>query len=285
MGTLRVAFVPCLGYYMRVPLRALIIMAMVTELSQEELKANGPPDEEIQSFMKAGVHVGHVKSKTHPAMRPFIFTTRNNVQIIDVVKTKEYLAKAEAFLKNVASRGGLMLWVGTRPSAKAAVEEAAKSTKMPWVSTRWTGGLLTNFKVIVKRVADMEEIERRTASGDLEKYTKQERARINDEYQSLLKIHNGLRLLKHLPDAIIIIDTLQDHLAVTEARRMKIPIVALMDTNTNPALVEYPIPSNDDARLAVYYMTKRLADAILEGAKEAERAAALAREKEAEKPA
>lgn len=253
----------------------------MAEITMEDIVMKTASDEELQALMSAGVHVGHLRSKTHPAMRPFIFANRNNVQIIDVLATREHLQKAEAFLKSVAMKGGLILWVGTRPSARAAVEEAAKATQMPYVTMRWTGGLLTNFKVIAKRVEDMEEIEKRQASGDLEKYTKQERARINDEYQGLLKVHNGLRLLKRMPDALIVIDTLQDKLAVSEARRMRVPIVALVDTNANPNLVQYPVPSNDDARLAVTYMTGRFANAILEGAAEAKRQAALAKEKEA----
>lgn len=251
----------------------------MTDISQEEFKMG---DEELQALMKAGVHVGHNRSKTHPAMRPFIFTTRNNVQIIDVTKTKEFLAKAEAFLKSVTARGGLVLWVGTRPSARAAVEGAAQKTEMPFVSVRWTGGLLTNYRVIAKRVADMEDIEKRTANGDLEKYTKQERARIMEEHESLVRIHNGLRRLKRLPDAIIVIDTLQDHLAVQEANKLRIPVVALCDSNANPNLAQYPIPSNDDAKLAVEYMSDRLAEALVQGRAEAKRLEALAKEKEKE---
>lgn len=253
-------------------------MTIMAEIIDEDLKGT---DEELQALMKAGVHVGHARSKTHPAMRPFIFTTRNNVQIIDVTKTKEFLLKAEAFLKSVTARGGLVLWVGTRPSARAAVEGAAEKTEMPFVSVRWTGGLLTNFKVIAKRVADMEDIEKRDSNGDLEKYTKQERARIMEEHASLVKIHNGLRRLKRLPDALVVIDTLQDHLAVAEANKLKIPVVALCDSNANPNLVQYPVPSNDDARLAVDYMSERLAEALLEGREEAKRVQAAAKEKEA----
>ncbi|MBI2055073.1 MAG: 30S ribosomal protein S2 [Candidatus Sungbacteria bacterium] len=248
----------------------------------QEFKHDLLADDELQTLMKAGVHVGHVKSKTHPAMRPFIFTTRSNVQIIDVVKTREYLAKAEAFLQSITARGGLILWVGTRASARAAVDEAAGKTNMPWISSRWVGGLLTNFKVIAKRIADMEDIEKRTASGDLEKYTKQERARINDEYQSLLKTYNGLRLLKKMPDAVIVIDTTQDKLAVSEARRMRIPIVALCDTNCDPNSIQYPVPSNDDARLAVQYMAERFAEAAINGQAEYKRAEVIAKEREAE---
>ena len=242
-----------------------------------ELKPSDESQAELQALMKAGVHIGHVRSKTHPAMRALIFTTRNNIEIIDVIKTSEYLAKAEAFLRGVAARGGIVLWVGTKPSARKAVEAGAAATGMPFVTARWIGGLLTNFKVISRRVAEMEDIERRKANGDLEKYTKQERARIDILHQSLVKVYDGLRLLKRLPDAMIVIDAVHDHSAVAEAKRTKIPIIALADTNTDPRLIQYPIPSNDDARLAVEYMTGRMAAALDAGKLEAERTALLAK--------
>ncbi|MBI2097100.1 MAG: 30S ribosomal protein S2 [Candidatus Sungbacteria bacterium] len=248
-----------------------------TDEADRELKVADALQDEIQALMKAGAHIGHVKSKTHPAMRPFIFTTRNNIEIIDVLKTAEYLAKAETFLRSVAARGGMALWVGTKPSARQAVEGAAAATNMPHVTGRWIGGLLTNFRVISRQVAEMEDIEKRKANRDLEKYTKQERARIDDKYQSLLKVYGGLRLLRRLPDAVIIIDTVHDHIAVGEARRMKIPIVALVDTNTDPRPIQYPVPSNDDVRLAVQYMTHRMAEALKLGVEEATRAAATAK--------
>lgn len=246
----------------------------------EVLEGITAADEEVHELMKAGVHVGHIKSKTHPRMRPFIFTTRNNVQIIDVLKTKEYLRKAEAYLRSVVARGGIILWVGTKPSARTPVEAAAKSVNMPWVTARWIGGLLTNYKVMRKRVETMEDIERRKESGDLEKYTKHERARIMDEHQSLLKNLNGLRRLTRVPDAMIVIDAVHDHLAVAEARRMKVPVIALADSNTNPELIQYFVPSNDDARLAVEYMTKRFQEAVEEGLLDLKRAELEAKEKE-----
>ena len=233
-------------------------------------------DEEIQTLMRAGVHIGHVRSKTHPAMRPFIFGTRNNIEIIDVLKTAEYLAKAEAFLQSVTARGGMVLWVGTKPSARHAVEAAARETGMPYVANRWVGGLLTNFRVISKRAAEMEEIEKAKASGGLDKYTKHERAKIDREHDSLMKAYDGIRVMKRLPEAIIIIETVHDHLSLREARRMKIPLVALADTNTDPRQIQYPVPANDDAKLSVEYMISRFAVALMEGKKEAERTSALA---------
>jgi len=251
--------------------------------TQDIIISQTPADEEMQVLMKAGVHIGHTRSKTHPAMRPFIFTTRNNIEIIDVLKTAEYLAKAEAFLQTVTARAGMVLWIGTKPSARVAVLEAAQKTGMPSVTNRWVGGLLTNFKVISRRVQTMEEIERKKANGELEKYTKQERARIDELHQSLFKVYNGLRLMKRVPDAVIIIDAVHDHSALAEARRIKIPIVALSDTNTDPRTITFPIPSNDDARLAVEYMTIRMADALARGAHEAEKALAAAKEAETQK--
>ena len=238
------------------------------------------PDDETQALMKAGVHIGHTSSKTHPAMRPFIFTTRNNIEIIDVLKTAEFLAKAETFLQSVIAKGGMVLWVGTKPSARVAIEEAAQKTGMPYVTNRWVGGLLTNFRVISRRAQTMEEIEKKKASGELEKYTKQERARIDDEYQSLYKVYNGIRLLKRTPDVVIVIDAVHDNAAVNEARRIKIPVVALADSNTDPRVITYPIPSNDDARLAVTYMAGRLAGALEKGVEEAKRAEVANREKQ-----
>lgn len=251
-----------------------------------DIKLADEPQADIQALMKAGVHIGHVKSKTHPAMRPLIYTTRNNIEIIDVIKTAEYLTKAEAFLCGVTARGGTVLWVGTKPSARKAVEAAAAATAMPYVTARWIGGLLTNYKVIARRIAEMEDIEKRKANGDLDKYTKQERARIDILHQSLVKVYDGLRLLKRMPEAVIIIDAVHDHSAVAEAMRMRVPVVALADTNTDPRLIQFPIPSNDDARLAVEYMTGRMAAALAAGKLEAERAAVLAKaEKDKEEQA
>ncbi|MBI4135049.1 MAG: 30S ribosomal protein S2 [Candidatus Sungbacteria bacterium] len=249
---------------------------------EEQLKLDTRGDEELQTLMKAGIHIGHVKAKTHPAMRPFIFATRNNIQIIDVTKTRQYLARAEAFLKDVATRGGMILWVGTKPSARLAVEEAAEKTGMPHTASRWIGGLLTNFKVISKRIAALEDIERRMRAGDLEKYTKQERARIGEEYQRLLRSYNGARTLKRLPDALVVVDILHDSLALEEAHRLKIPVVGLADTNSNPNALEFPIPSNDDARLAIQYMMSRFAGAVLQGIEEVKRAEAADAEKKAD---
>ncbi|QQG45368.1 MAG: 30S ribosomal protein S2 [Candidatus Sungiibacteriota bacterium] len=224
-------------------------------------------DPEIEEMMKAGVHLGHAKTKNHPAMQPYIFGVRNTISLIDLIKTKEKLAAALEFIKDVTAKGGLVLLVGTRPAARKIILEVAEKTKMPYFVERWIGGALTNFKVISKRVEYMETLEKEKATGDFEKYTKKERMKKEEEIVHLKRIFDGLRILKHLPGAVFIVDITHDDTAVREARRMKIPIVALVDTNSNADLVDYHIPSNDDALPAVRYMVGKIGQVIEEGQK------------------
>ena len=222
-------------------------------------------DPELEEMMKAGVHLGHAKSKTNPAMQPYIFGVRNTIAIIDLVKTKAKLAEALEMIQGISSKGGMILFVGTRPAARKIICEIAGKTNMPFFVERWIGGTLTNFRVISKRIQYMEGLERDRATGEFEKYTKKERARKDEEIQRLNRFFDGLRLLKRLPDAVFIVDTTHDTTALAEARKMKIPVVALADTNSQLGLIMYPIPSNDDALPAVRYMTRRIGEAIEEG--------------------
>lgn len=224
-------------------------------------------DPEIEEMMKAGVHLGHAKTKNHPAMQPYIFGIRNTISIIDLTRTKEMLAEALDFIKGAAAKTGLILLVGTRPAAKKVIAEAAGKTKMPYFTERWIGGTLTNFKVIRGRVEYMEKLEKERASGEFEKYTKKERMKKEEDIVRLKKNFDGIRTLTRLPDAVFIVDINEDSTAVREARRLKIPIVALCDTNSNADLVNHPIPSNDDALPAVRYMVGRIGGVIEEGQK------------------
>lgn len=226
-------------------------------------------DQEIEAMLKAGVHLGHAKTKNHPAMQPYIFGVRNTISVLDLTKTKEKLAVALGFLKKVASAKGLILLVGTRPAAKKIIKEIAEKTQMSYFIERWIGGALTNFKVISQRVEYMEQLEKEKVSGEFEKYTKKERMKKEEEIVRLKKLFDGLRTLKRLPDAVFIVDITEDTTAVREARRMKIPIVALCDTNSPCDQVDYPIPSNDDALPAVRYMVGRIGETIEEGQREA----------------
>lgn len=226
-------------------------------------------DPELEEMIKTGVHLGHAKSKAHPSMQPYIFGVRNTISLIDLIKTKEKLAEALGFIKEAVARNGLVLLVGTRPAARKAILDTAEKTKMPYFTERWIGGALTNFKVISKRVEYMEELEKSKAAGEFAKYTKKERMMKEEEIVKLNRNFHGLRNLKRLPEALFVVDIIHDDTAVREARRMKIPVVAMADTNSNADLVDYPIPSNDDALPAVRYMVGRIGGAIEEGQKAA----------------
>ena len=243
------------------------MMSFVTEIAAQSniSELPQPVDPEIEEMMKAGVHLGHAKSKNHPAMQPYLFGVRNTISLIDLIKTKEKLAQALDFIKEVASKGGLVLLVGTRPAARKVIEEVSRNFQMPYFTERWIGGTLTNFKMISKRVEYMETLEKEKAAGELEKYTKKERMQKEEEIVRLKKIFDGLRPMKRLPNALFVVDINEDSTAVREARRMKIPVVALCGTNSNADLINYLIPANDDALPAVRYMVGRIGEAMEEG--------------------
>lgn len=245
-------------------------MSTMGEIVTNEDLAGFPPvvDPEIEEMAKAGVHLGHSKSKSHPSMLPFVFGVRNTVSIIDLTKTKEKLAIALEFLRGIGAKGGTVLLVGTRPAARKGILGVAEKTKMPYYTERWIGGTLTNFKVISKRVEYMEKLEKEKATGEFSKYTKKERMKKEEEIEKLRKNFEGIRTLKRLPDAVFVVDITEDMTAVREAKRVKVPVVALVDTNSNVEVVDYPIPSNDDALSAVRYMVGRIGEAIESGQRE-----------------
>lgn len=220
---------------------------------------------EIESMLKAGVHLGHAKSKNHPAMKPYIYGVRNTIAIIDLMKTEEKLKKAMDFMREIAGRGGMVLFVGTRPGMRRIILEIAEKTQMPYFTERWIGGTLTNYKMIHKRIEYMETLEREKATGEFDKYTKKERLGKDDEIMRLKRFFDGLRRLTRMPDALIVLDTTHDTTAVREAKRMKIPIIALCDSNANIDLIDFPIPSNDHALSAVTFMLNKFVEAIEEG--------------------
>ncbi|MEK9148098.1 MAG: 30S ribosomal protein S2 [Patescibacteria group bacterium] len=230
-----------------------------------EHMASSAVDPEIEAMMEAGVHIGHIRSKRHPAMAPYLWGVRSNVEIIDITKTKEKLGAALDFLRQSAQGKKLFLFVGTRPSARELVARSAEALGMPYVNQRWIGGTLTNFKVIGKQIETLEKLESEIASGGFEKYTKKERMKKEADLERLRHNFDGLRRMKKLPDIVVIIDIAHDDLALREARRMNIPVVALVDTDTDPRLVTYPIPSNDNARPAIAYMLDRVEKAIADG--------------------
>jgi len=231
-------------------------------------------DPELEAMMEAGVHLGHSRSRRNPGMTPYLWGMRNNVEIIDLTKTKEHLDVALAFLKRLAGERKMILFVGTRPSSRDLLRKTADALGSPWVAERWIGGALTNFRVVRKRVETLEGLEHEKATGGFEKYPKKEQIQKEKEIAKLTKNFDGLRRLTRLPDAVVIVDIVHDDLALREARRIKVPVVALTDTNTDPRLVQYPIPANDDARTAVLFMLERMAAAIRDGMRAAEQAPA-----------
>ena len=222
-------------------------------------------DIQLEEMLKAGLHFGHRNSKRHPKMVPFIFDTRSNIDILDLEKTRDHLEKARNFLKDLASEGRSILFVGTKRQAKEIMRKAAKSCGMPYAVDRWIGGLFTNFRVVsqlTKRLGDLRE---QKEKGELEKYTKKEQLGFDEEIKKLENMVGGLMSLTKLPDAIFLIGMKEDKAAVREAKKMKIPLIALLDTNNNPEDTLYPIPGNDDALKSVEYVASIISEAISEG--------------------
>ncbi len=222
----------------------------------------------LEEMVKAGVLYGRKKSKTHPRMRPFIYATRNGVEILDLPKTMEALDKAGEFLKELAKKDGLILTVGTKPAAQDLVTEFAAKFTFPFVVKRWLGGTLTNFKTLSKRVQYYMNLKADQATGKLEKYTKKEQLEFGKQIEKMNIFFSGLERLTRLPDVLLVVNV-NDHItAVREARRLKIPVVAIMSTDTDPELVDYPIPANDNSRTSIGWILAKLQTKIEEGVKE-----------------
>lgn len=200
-----------------------------------------------EDLIKAGVHIGHEKSKWNPKMSPFVFGVRNNFHIIDVFKTTERLAQAVEFLKEVISSGNQIIFLGVKVQTRSIVLSTAKDLKMPYVIGRWIGGLLTNFKVIKERIDHFKELEDKSSSGKAEGYTKKEKIQHERKLKKLEEAFGGLKDFNRLPGALFVSDVGREKTAVLEAKKMNIPIVAIVDTNGDPTQIDYPIPANDSS--------------------------------------
>ena len=216
----------------------------------------------IQELLDAGVHFGHQTRRWNPKMKPFIFEARNGIHIINLDITVGQLAKACQFVAEVVGKGGNVLFCGTKKQAQEAVKEAAASCGQPHITGRWLGGTLTNLSTVKRSLARMKEIERMEQDGSINAYVKQEQSMLRREHQRIAKNLDGMRAIDSLPDAMFIIDIKREHNAVAEARRLKIPIVAIVDTNCNPDLVDYPIAGNDDAIRAIKLMLNAITTSI-----------------------
>lgn len=216
----------------------------------------------LEAMLKAGMHFGHQKSRRNPKMAPYIFGVRKGINIIDLAKSREKLEEAMEFISGVRRSGKNVLIVGTKVQAKDLVVEAAKEMEMPYVVERWLGGTFTNFKVIRARAKYLLELEEKIEKGELRKYTKFEQLKKAEEMEKLEKRMGGIKHMSELPGAVIAMSIKEDELAITEAQKMGIPVVAIADTNTDPTKVDYPVPANDDAlsslRLVLGYFCKAL---------------------------
>ncbi len=220
----------------------------------------------LKQLLEAGVHFGHRTKRWNPKMRKYIFTERNGVHIIDLQQTVSQLEKAYNYMRDLSRDGGVVLFVGTKRQAAPIIEAEANRCEMPYVNKRWLGGTLTNFKTIRSRVDYLIELEQRRDRGEFNRLPKKEALKLNEEIERLERRVGGLRRLHRLPDALFIVDTRREELAVKEANKLGIPIVALVDTNCDPDPIDLPIPSNDDAIRAIKLMVGLMADAIIEGA-------------------
>jgi small subunit ribosomal protein S2 len=219
----------------------------------------------MRELLEAGVHFGHQTRRWNPKMRRFIFTERGGIYIIDLQQTLQLLEEAHAFSRNLAERGGSILFVGTKKQSQTAVEEQAKRVGMPYVSHRWLGGLLTNWRTISARIDRLHELRRLKEEGQLDLLPAKERISMEGELQKLEENLGGVADMKRQPDAVFIIDLRKEQLAVREARRLGLPIVALVDTNCDPDEADYVIPGNDDAIRACDLVVRVIADGIWAG--------------------
>ena len=221
----------------------------------------------MKQLLEAGVHFGHQTRRWNPKMNKYIFTERNGIYIIELQQTVKKVGEAYDFIKGIAEEGGQVLFVGTKKQAQEAIKEEAERAGQLYVNERWLGGILTNYNTIKGRIKRIDEIEKMEADGLFEVLPKKEVVEIRKEYDRLNKFLGGIRNMKDMPKAIFIVDPRKERNAINEAKKLNIPVVAMVDTNCDPDEVDYVIPSNDDAIRAVRLMTSKMADAVLEAQK------------------
>ncbi len=223
-------------------------------------------DVSMKSLLEAGVHFGHQTSRWNPKMKPYIFGARNGIHIIDLQKTVQLFQQAYAFVRDVAARGGTVLFVGTKKQAQDAIREEAERCGMFYVNNRWLGGTLTNFQTIKQSIDRLKKCEEILADENMvQALTKREMLRVQRERDKLVAALGGIKNMRKLPDALFVIDPKKEEIAVREANKLRIPVVAVIDTNCDPDFVDYKIPGNDDAIRAIRLFCAAIADAVIEG--------------------
>ncbi|RKY39204.1 MAG: 30S ribosomal protein S2 [Candidatus Omnitrophota bacterium] len=222
----------------------------------------------IQKLLEHGVHFGHLSKHWNPKMKKFIFGKKKNVYIIDLEKTVKNLERAKEFVKDIAKRGGKILFVGTKKQLQDTIKELASSCQMPYIVERWVGGFLTNFVTIKERIKKYMELKEKKEKGEFDKLPHKEVVRLNRELERMEKLYSGVTTLEDLPECIYVVDPKRENTCIREASRLSIPVVALIDTDSDPEVIDYPIPGNDDAIRSVGFITQLIVEAILEGKRE-----------------
>lgn len=224
-----------------------------------------PETVSIKQLLEAGAHFGHQTSAWHPRMKSYIFTKRNGIHIIDLEQTASLLEKACQFAQGVAEEGGVVLFVGTKKQSQETTEQEAQRCGMPYVNQRWLGGTLTNFATIQSRIDHLVRLEDQKARGEFARLPKKEALKLQEEITRLNRQMGGVKEMTSLPNAMFIVDPTKERIALAEARRVGIPVIAMVDTNCNPDEIDYAIPANDDAIRAVRLISSKIADAVIEG--------------------
>ncbi len=219
----------------------------------------------MKALLESGVHFGHRTNKWNPGMKPYIFTERNGIHIIDLQQTVKAINTAYASIRDMVAGGGTLLFVGTKRQAQETVHDEAVRCSMPYVTERWLGGMLTNWSTMYQRIQELERMEKLVSTGEVERLTKKEGLLIQREINRLNIRLSGVRTMHHVPDMVFVVDVMREEAAVHEANLLGIPVVALVDTNCDPSNVDYVVPSNDDAIRAIKLLVAKMADAVLEG--------------------
>lgn len=239
---------------------------MVEQLEQVQVvDQEARPPVTMKSLLEAGVHFGHQKRRWNPKMRQYIFAHRNGIHIIDLQQTLHFLERAAAFVEDIAAQGKKIIFVGTKKQAQDTIKSEAERCGAFYINTRWLGGTLTNFATIQKRIDYLVELEQRKAKGELFSLPKKEQLKLNDQIERLNRYLGGIKEMTEIPGALFVVDVGKESIAVAEAKRVGVPVVALVDTDCDPVEIDYPIPGNDDAIRSIRLVTSHIADAYIEG--------------------
>lgn len=229
-----------------------------------------PTVPDLQKLLKSGAHFGHLTRRWNPKMKEFIFMERNGIHIIDLKKTQKFFQEALDEVAKLARSGKTILFVGTKKQSQDIIKTEAIRCGMPFVTHRWLGGMLTNFSTVKKSISRMEEIDRMREDGTYEELTKKETLMLDREYEKLEQTLGGIANMNHLPGAVFVVDTIKEHIAVNEAVKLNLPIIAMVDTNSDPDIPDYIVPCNDDSARTIQLISASIADAIIEGNAERE---------------